>query len=72
MTVDDTPKFLVCNPTDKMHALTLEDPGHPAQTVTLPLALRGVNLLLNVRAPTLDEWNSGAFRRLHLTSEILT
>ncbi len=72
MTVNDTPKFLVRNPTDKSHALTLEDPDHPAQTVTLPLALQGVTSLLNVRAPTLDEWNSDAFRRLHLTSKTLT
>jgi hypothetical protein len=28
--------------------------------------------LLNVRAPTLDKWNSNAFTRLHLTSETLT
>jgi hypothetical protein len=54
------------------HALTLEDPIHPAQMVTLPLALQGVTSLLNVRAPTLDEWNSDAYRRLHLTSETLT
>jgi hypothetical protein len=75
MTVNDTPKFLARNPTDKTYALTLEDPDHPdhpAQTVTLPLALRGVTSLLNVRAPTLDEWNSDTFRRLHLTSETLT
>jgi hypothetical protein len=31
-----------------------------------------VTLLLNVRAPALDEWNSDAFKRLHLTSESLT
>jgi hypothetical protein len=31
-----------------------------------------VTLLLNVRAPTLDEWNSDAFWQLHLTSETLT
>jgi hypothetical protein len=42
VTVNDTPKFLVHHPTDKMHGLTIEDPDHPAQTVTLPLALRGV------------------------------
>ncbi len=72
MTVVDTPKFLARDPTDKSHALTLEDPDHPAQTVTLPLALQGVTSLLNVRAPTLDEWESDAFRRLHLTSETLT
>jgi len=28
--------------------------------------------LINVRAPTLDEWNSDAFTRLSLTSESLT
>jgi hypothetical protein len=72
VTVDNTPKFLTRDPTDKLHALTLEDPDHPAQTVILPLALRGVTSLLNVRAPTLDKWNSDAFRWLHLTSETLT
>ncbi len=29
-------------------------------------------MLLSVRAPTLDEWNSDTFWRLHLTSETLT
>ena len=29
-------------------------------------------MLLNVRGVTLDEWNSNAFKRLHLTSEVLT
>ena len=47
-----------------MHALTLEDPDNPAQTVILPLALQGVTSLLNVRAPTIDKWL--------LTSESLT
>ncbi len=28
--------------------------------------------MLNVRGITLDEWNSDAFKRLHLTSETLT
>jgi hypothetical protein len=72
VTVNDTPKFLARDPTDKTHALTLEDPDHPVQMVTLPPALRGVTSLLNVRAPTLDEWNSDAFWQLHLTSETLT
>jgi hypothetical protein len=72
VTINDTPKFLARDPTDKSHALTLDDPDHPAQTVALPLALRGVTSLLNVRTPTLNEWNSGAFRQLHLTSETLT
>ncbi len=29
-------------------------------------------MLLNVKGITLDEWNSDAFKRLHLTSESLT
>jgi hypothetical protein len=70
--VDDTPKFLTSDPTDHTHALTIIDPHQPAQMVVLPLALRGVTLLLNVRGVTLDEWNSDAFKRLHLTSETLT
>jgi hypothetical protein len=70
--VDDTPKFLTSDPTDHTHALTIKDPGHPTQTVILPLALRGVTSLLNMSAPALDEWNSDIFKRLHLTSESLT
>ena len=72
VTVDETPKFLAHDPTDHTHALTVKDPHNPAQTVILPLALQGVTSLLNVRAPTLDEWNSDAFKRLSLTSESLT
>ncbi len=72
VTVNEMPKFLAHDPTDHTHALTVKDPHNPAQTVILPLALQGVISLLNVRAPTLDEWNSDAFTRLSLTSESLT
>jgi hypothetical protein len=70
--VNDSPKFLTSDPTDHTHALTIIDPVQLTQTATLPLALQGVTLLLNVRGITLDEWNSGAFKQLHLTSETLT
>jgi hypothetical protein len=63
--------FLTSDPTDHMHALTIREPHQPAQMVILRLALQGVTLLLNVRGITLDEWNSDAFKRLHLTSETL-
>ncbi len=72
MIVDNTPKFLTSDPTDHMHALTIIDPHQPALIVILPLALQGVTLLLNVRGITLDEWNSDAFKQLHLFSETLT
>ncbi len=66
------PNFLMSDPTDHTHALTIIDPDQPAQTVILPLALQGVSLLLNVRGIRLDEWNSDTFKWLHLTSETLT
>jgi hypothetical protein len=72
VTVDKTPKFLAHDPADNTHALTVKKNHNPAQTVILPLALRGLTSLINVRAPTLGEWNSDAFKRLSLTSESLT
>jgi hypothetical protein len=53
--VDYTPKFLMSDPTDHTHALTIIDPHQPTQMVILPLALRGVTSLLNVRGIILDE-----------------
>ncbi len=72
LTVNDLPKFLAADPTDQTHALTLTDPDNPLQLVILPLTLRGVTSVLNVRSMTTDEFNSHDHLRLHLTSEILT
>ncbi len=72
VTVNDLPKILVANPTDQMHALTITDTNNPLQPVILPLTLRGVMLLPNVRNVTIDEFNSQDYLRLHLTSETLT
>jgi hypothetical protein len=66
------PNFLAPRPTEQMHALTLTDPDNSSLTVTLPLELRGVTSLLYVRNVTPDEYNSGEFTQLHLTSETLT
>jgi hypothetical protein len=65
-------KKLASDPTDYTHALTLSDPDWASQMAILPLALQGMTLLLNVRLPTLDEYNSELFTRLHLTSETLS
>jgi hypothetical protein len=71
--VNGIPKFLTSDPTEHTHTLTINNPDHPAQTVILQLmALQGVTLLLNVRAPTLNKWNNDALKWLHLTSETLT
>jgi hypothetical protein len=50
----------------------MTDPDNPLQPVILPLTLRGVTLLLNVRTVTINEFNSQDYPRLHLTSETLT
>jgi len=70
--VNDLPKFLASDPTDQMHALTVKDPDNPLQLVILPLTLRGVTSMLNVRPVTINEFNSLDHPRLHLTSETLT
>ena len=73
VTVNDTPKFLVPDPTDQTHALTLPDPVHPSQTITLPLELRGVISLLNVRTVTADQFNDqDTYPHVSLTSDTLT
>jgi hypothetical protein len=72
VTVNKLPKFLATDPTDQTHALILTDPNNPLQPVILPLTLRGVTLVLNVRSMTIDEFNSHDHLRLHLTSETLT
>jgi hypothetical protein len=65
VTVNDLPKFLPTDPTDQTHALTLTDPDNPLQPVILPLILRGVTSVLNVRSTTIDEFNSHDYLRLH-------
>jgi hypothetical protein len=72
VTINDLPKFLAANPTDQTHASTINDPNNPLQPVILPLTLRGVTLLLNVRTVTINEFNSLDYPQLHLTSETLT
>jgi hypothetical protein len=57
VTVNDLPKFLAADPTNQTHALTLTDPDNPLQPVILPLTLRGVTSLLNVRSVTINEFN---------------
>ncbi len=71
VTINETPKFLELIPTDQTHAIAVKDPDNLAQTITLRLALQGVSLLLNVRTPSIDNWNTGDTRCLALTSKDL-
>jgi hypothetical protein len=58
VTINNLPKFLAANPTDQTHPLTINDPNNPLQPVILPLTLRGVTLVLNVRTVTINKFNS--------------
>jgi len=70
--IHDTPNFLTQNPTVASHAITVPDPDKPGQLLHLPLALDGVTSYLPVRKPTADEFRSGNFARIDLTSQHLT
>ncbi len=69
--INETPKFLDPSPTDQTHAIAVADPDNLSQTIILRLALRGVISLLNVRKPSIDDWNTGDTRCLALTSKDL-
>jgi hypothetical protein len=69
--VNNQPSLLAADPTDQMHALTINDHNNPLQPVILPLILRGVTSLLNVRNVTIDDFSSQEYPRLHLISETL-
>jgi hypothetical protein len=63
VTINDLPIFLAADPTDQMHTLTLTNSDNPLQPVILPLTLRGVTLLLNVKSVTINEFNSHDYLR---------
>jgi hypothetical protein len=71
VTINEVPKFLEIDPTEQLHTIALKDPNNLAQTLTLQLALQGVMLLLNVRTPSIDDWNTGEIHHLALTSKYL-
>ncbi len=52
--------------------MTLTGPDNPLQPVILPLTLRGVTSVLNVRSVPINKFNSHDYLQLHLISETLT
>ena len=50
----------------------MTDPVYHSQTISLPFMIHGVTLFLNVRTITSDEYYSGEFTHVDLTSENLT
>ena len=53
--VDERPKFLTTNPTEKSHAIVLTD---EAGVLVIPLQLRGVSSYFNTRKPTAEEFET--------------
>jgi hypothetical protein len=59
--VDECPKFLARNPTDKSHALTI--PGDTSgDFYTIPLSLKGVTSYFPTRKPTMNEYENSELR----------
>jgi len=71
VTINETPKFLELSPTDQTHDIAVKYPDNLAQKLSLRLTLQGVILLLNVRTPKINDWNTGDTRGLALTSKDL-
>jgi hypothetical protein len=69
VSINDVPKFLLKNPSPDDHAFVVSDPDDPSKTLTLPLMLRGVTSYLPTDTVTMEEYESGKYPRIELTSE---
>ena len=70
--INDVPKFLLKNPSPDDHAFVVPDPDYPDdpdKTLTLPLLLKGVTSYLPTETVTMEEYESGEYPRIELTSE---
>ena len=70
--INDVPKFLTRNPTVATHSICVPDPDRHDRELYLPLALSGVTSYLSISKPTVEEFESGNFARIELTSLDLT
>ena len=56
--INDTPKIFVANPTEHSHAIVVEDPVAPEDTLVIPLQLQGVTSVFSIRVPSWQEYDS--------------
>ena len=70
--MNDCPKFLDPNLTEFSHLLIAPNPLDQDDPLVIPLSLDGVSSVFPVRAPTREEFLSGDFPRVDMTSEDLT
>ena len=65
--VDECPKFLAQEPTDKTHAIVINDGNE--DEFTIPLSLHGIMSYLPTRKPTLEEYNNHTGAVYELTAD---
>jgi hypothetical protein len=59
--INNTPKIFVKNPTERSHAIVVEDPVVPDNSLVIPLQLEGVTSVFTVRAPSRQEYERSEF-----------
>ena len=69
--VNDVPKHQCSDPTDESHAIVVGDPDLGGRRVILPLHISGVTSYLPVYKPTKEEYESGDYIAIEMTSETL-
>ena len=72
MTINDVPKILTPNPTIETHPICVPNPYDKPGTLISPLVLDSMTSYLPMKKPTMNEWHSGVYPRVNLTSEDLT
>ena len=71
VTINDIPTFLCTNPTPEDHAIIVTDPLTPNKRLIMPMFIRGVTSYLPTEVMTYDDWVSGDYPVIDLTSEHL-
>ena len=59
--INDTPKIFVKHPTERSHAIVVEDPVAPDVSLVIPLQLEGVTSVFSVRVPSRLEYENSEF-----------
>ena len=71
LAVNDEPKYMALNPTDRHHAITIcRTVMRDGESLWIPLELHGVTLYFPTRKPTKEEYENTADKlRVKLTAE---
>ncbi len=69
VTIHDTPKIFVKNPTNNSYAIVVSDPVDPENNLVIPLELVGVTSVFSVRTPTRQEFEDDNKPRILMTRE---